>query len=245
MYFSTTSSLKRMTVYKYLCNVARSVRKCNQDIFSRNFTYLCDQSRKALFNLRKKMKCLGSLSPTIMFYMFDTLVCPILTYGSDVWGFKTSCSDILDKVFLNHVRCTLHVKGSTCNDVVTGESGRFPPSVYCHINVLCYYHRLLIMKDNRVVKSVFNDHGFNTWITRLCELANHYKTDYDKAASFSPKQFKLGCAAEILKNDFINRWVSNINANQSTIMRTYASFKNISLVKDTSASFQLWNRELP
>ena len=45
------------------------------------------------------------------------------------------------------------------------------------------------MQDNRVVKSVFkalrnlNDHGFNTWITRLYELANHYKIDYDEAAS--------------------------------------------------------------
>ena len=65
----------------------------------------------------------------------------ILTYGSDVWG-------------LNKPR-TLHVKGTTCNDGVTGERGKFPPSVYCHIIVLCYYHRLLIKQDNRVVKSVF------------------------------------------------------------------------------------------
>ena len=142
------------------------------------------------------------------------------------------------------------LKGTTCNDVVTGESGKFPPSVYCHINVLCYYHRLLIMQDNRVVKYVFkalhnlNDYGFNTWITRLCELADHYKIDYDKAASLSPKQFKMGCA-ETVKNNFINRWVSNINADQSTRMRTYASFKKILVVKDTLTSSQLWNTELP
>ena len=133
----------------------RSVRKCYQDIFPRNFTYLCDQSRKALFNLRKKILCLGSLPPTIMFYMFDALVRPILTFSSDVWGFNKSCSDIRSKVFFNHVRCTSHVKGTTCNDVVTGESGKFAPSVYCHINVFCYYHCLLIMQDNRIVKSVF------------------------------------------------------------------------------------------
>ena len=89
-----------------------------------------------------------------------------------------------------------------------------------------------------------NDYGFNTWITRLCELADHYKIDYDKATSLSPKQFKLGCA-ETVKNNFINRWVSNINADQSTRMRTYASFKKILLVKDTLTSFQLWNTELP
>ena len=77
-----------------------------------------------------------------MLYMFDALVRPSLTYGSDAWGF-------------NKPACTLHVKGTTCNDGVTGERGKFSSSVYCHINVLCYYHRLLIMQDNRVVKSVF------------------------------------------------------------------------------------------
>ena len=230
MCISTTSLLKRMTIINILAMWYGPSVEVIKIYISRNFTYVCDQSRKALFNLRKKIKCLGSLPPTIMFYMFDALVCPILTYGSDVWGFNKSCSNILDKAFLNHVRCTLHVKGTICNDVVTGKSGKFPPSVYCHINVLCYYHRLLIMQDNRVVKSVFkalhnlNDYGFNTWITRLCELADHYKIDYDKAASLSPKQFKLGCA-ETVKNNFINRWISNINADQSTRMRTYASFK--------------------
>ena len=230
VYISTTSLLKMVTIINILAMWYMSVNVINI-IFSRNFTYLCDQSRKALFKLRKKIKGLSSLPPTIMFYMFDALVRPILTYGSDVWGFNKSCSDILDKIFLNHVRCTLHVKGTTCIDVVTGESGKFPPSVYCHINVLCYYHRLLIKQDHRVVKFVFkalhnlNDHGFNTWITRLCELANPYKIDYDKTASLSPKQFKLGCAAETVKNDFINRWVCNIIADQSTRMGTYVSFK--------------------
>ena len=118
-----------------------------------------------------------------MLHMFDALARPILTYGCDVWRFNKFSSDILDKVFLNHVRCTLHVEGTTYFDVVIGESGKFPPSAYCHINVLCYYHRLLMMQDNRVVKYVLkalcnlNDHGFNTWITTLCELANNYKID--------------------------------------------------------------------
>ena len=165
--------------YRYLGNEVRSVRKCNQDIFFRNFTHLSDQSRKALFNLRKKIKCLGySISLALIF------------------SIKSSCN--------------IQVKGTTCNDVVTGKSGKFPPGVYCHNNVLCYHQRLLIMQGNRVVKSAFkallnvNDHSFNTWMTRLCELANYYKINFDKATDLCPKPFKLSCA-EIVKNDFINR----------------------------------------
>ena len=70
--------------------------------------------------------------------MFDVLVLPILTYGSDIWGFNKSEANTLDKVFLNHDRCTLHVKATTCNAIVQGECGKFPPSVYCHGNVLSY-----------------------------------------------------------------------------------------------------------
>ena len=86
------------------------------------------------------------------------------------------------------------------------------------------------MQDNRVVKSVFkslhnlNDQGFNTWITRLCELASYYKIDYNAADSLSPEQFKLGCT-EIIKTDFKNRWMSSIYHGQSTHMMIYASYK--------------------
>ena len=130
---------------------------------------------------------MGSLPPTVMFYLYDALVCPILTYCSDVWGVNKSCVDTLDKIILNHVRRTLHVKATTCNDIEFGESGLFPPSVYFHINVLCYYHRLRVMQDNRVVKYVFKvlhnlkNQGFNTWVTRLCQLASYYKIDYNAA----------------------------------------------------------------
>ena len=120
-----------------------------------------------------------------MFYMFDVLIRPILTYGSDIWGFSSE----LDKVFLNYNRCTLHVKATTCNTIVNSECGKFPPSVHCHINVFTYYHRLLTMPKGKVVKSVFNtlynlnDQGFQTWITRVCELTRRYGIDINETAS--------------------------------------------------------------
>ena len=66
------------------------------------------------------------------------------------------------------------------------------------------------MQDSRVIKPVFkalrnmNDHNFNNWITRLCDLVNYYKINYDKATGLSPKPFNLSCV-EIVKNDVINR----------------------------------------
>ena len=81
-----------------------------------------------------------------------------------------------------------------------------------------------------MVKSVFkalhnlNDQGFNTWVTRLCELASYYKIDYNAADSLSPEQFKLG-STEIIKTDYKNRWMFSIYHVQSTRMMTYAPYK--------------------
>ena len=118
---------------------------------------------------------------SIFFDMFDTLIRHILTYGSDVWGLSKAGLDVLDKVFLNFVRCTLNVKATTCNAIVYGECGRYPLSVFCHINVLCHLHRLLTMPGERIVKSVFHTlgtlhgHGFTTWATKAYDLAQLYE----------------------------------------------------------------------
>ena len=62
--------------------------------------------------------------------MFDTLVRPVLTYGSDVWGMSKSGQGALDKVFLHYARCTLGVKATTCNVIAYGECGKYPPSIF-------------------------------------------------------------------------------------------------------------------
>ena len=126
----------------------------------------------AIFGLQKKLKCMKALTPEIRFDIFDTMIRPIITYGSDVWGHCKSRLYDLDKLFLNYIRCVLCIKATTSNIIVYGECGKFPPSIYCHANVLCCFHRLLTMYHGSTVKSVFNvlfnlnDQGFQTWISR-------------------------------------------------------------------------------
>ena len=223
--------IKQVDTYKYLGNIIRSVHRCNQDTFAENYQYLSDQARKAIFSLYRKTKAIRSLPPTAMFYMFDVLIRPILTYGSDVWGFDKTVANTLDKVFLNYNRCVLQVKATTCNAIVYGECGKFPPSVYCHVNVLSYYHRLLTMPEGKVVKSVFNmlynlnDQGFQTWATRVCELALAYNIDINETANMKSDQFKSACQ-NIIKHDFIDKWNYEIKGNPSTILKTYALYKS-------------------
>ena len=73
-----------------------------------------------------------------MIYLVDSLVRPILTYGSHVWGVNTAGTAAIDKVFMWYLRCILKVKATTSNFIVLGECGSPPPSITCHISTLCY-----------------------------------------------------------------------------------------------------------
>ena len=103
-------------------------------MYSNNYRFVYDKSHRAVFSVKRKLKFIQSLAPSILFDMFDTIMRPILTYGSDVWGLSKTGIDVVDKVFLNVARCTLIiVKATTCNTIVYGECGRYPLSVFCHI----------------------------------------------------------------------------------------------------------------
>lgn len=161
--------------------------------------------------------------------MFDALVRPILTYGSDVWGLNKTGLRELDKVFFNYLRRTLHVKATTSNAIVYGECGRYPPSVSCHINVLCYLYRLLTMQDGSLVKSVFNalnvlrGQGFSNWVTKAFELAKTCNIDIDNSMILTAKQFKDFCSTN-LKSIFITKWYAELH--EKPLLRTYRLYKN-------------------
>ena len=67
-----------------IMNILMSVRKQNQDVFTNNYEYLRNQALKAIYCFHNKVKDIGVIPPISMFYIFDTLVRPILTYGSGV-----------------------------------------------------------------------------------------------------------------------------------------------------------------
>ena len=178
--------------------------------------------------MKNKLRHLGSLPPRLMFYLFDSLVRPILLYGSDVWGHSCKSSKTIDKMFHWFIRCALKVKSTTSNVIVVGESGQIPPSVYSHINVLCYLERLQHLKPDMLVKQVYLDllrlHncGHNTWVTSVFELAQGYNLaigidDYDR--------FKKNCRL-VLTSCFKINWLSEVrNDEKHPIIRTYSLHK--------------------
>ena len=62
--------------------------------------------------------------PIMMFHLFQTLIEPIITYGSYVWGRNKISSTILDIIFLRFLRYILGIKCKTSNNIVLGGCGR-------------------------------------------------------------------------------------------------------------------------
>ena len=217
--------IEQVHQYKYLGVLVRSVNRPNQDIFADNYRVISDKSRKAAFGMNR---CIQNLPPSIRFDMFDTLVRPVLTYGSDVWGMSKSGQGALDKVFLHYARCTLGVKATTCNVIAYGGCGKYPPSIFCQVNVLCYLHRLLTLQGGKIIKSVFctlndlHDQGFLTWVTKAYDLAGTYNIDMDEGATLSTKQYKT-LITERVKSTFRTNWYADLQV--KPLLRSYRLYK--------------------
>ena len=157
--------------YKYLGNILSSTGHSGSDLLRETYDYLGVRGRNTWFDIRQKIIRLGGLPTKSMLYIFQTIIAPILTYGSDVWGISKSAKVGADRMFLKCAKGALGVKYNTSNVMVYGECGTFPPSVICDINVICFYNRLKNMSSNRLARIVLNEleylhhNGFRTWVT--------------------------------------------------------------------------------
>ena len=199
-----------------------------EDMFANNYPYLCDQGRKALFGILHRLRSITPVPPKLMFKLFNTVVKPILIYGSDVWGCNRNGTSMVDKVMLRFCRCVLNVKATTSNIMVYGECGMLPSSMYCNVSAMCYINRLHHMPDDSIVKQVYNElvklHqlGFKTWVTQVSELVDTYHIDIDNI----PAEFKFECK-ESVANSFFDTWMEQVqNTHSNPIPRTYCNFKH-------------------
>ena len=107
-----------------------------------------------------------------------------------------------------------------------GECGLIPQSVYCHINVIRFLHRLLKLDKGSISRQVYDGlqrlhgQGFNTWVGRAWELVRKYGVDMTLETS----RFKIHCK-DMIKNSFINKWNIDMNIAQHPILRTYVTIK--------------------
>ena len=75
------------------------------------------RARKAMFSVLRKLRKL-QLPVDLQIHLFDSMVVPILLYGSEVTGFENS--DILERLCTQFYKIILKVKKTTPNVMLYG-----------------------------------------------------------------------------------------------------------------------------
>ena len=121
--------------YKYLGIVLSS-----NGSFKPAISTLVIQASKALFSLFRAISKLAFPEPSLLCYLFDAIVRPVLEYGNVVWGcYPAEELEILHKCFR---KFALGVPRSATNLACYGELGRTPLMIKRKISMIKYWLRV-------------------------------------------------------------------------------------------------------
>jgi hypothetical protein len=102
---------------------------------------LFEAGRRALFELEKHLRAENIYKPRVAFQLFDSLIAPILTYGSEIWGCYDRAQEA-DTLHLGFIKRVLRLPTSTDTTSVLVESGRLPFHSRLWENQVRYWKRL-------------------------------------------------------------------------------------------------------
>ena len=224
LYFNG-KAIEEVPCYKYLGNLFASIKTCNGDPFSENYQYLYDKAQKNIFSLFSKTKDISPLSPKLRIYLFDSLIRPVLTYGSGVWGISKKGREMMDKLHLWYIRIVLGVKYNSNILATLGECGSLPPSINILTSLFGYFIRLKSLSSSSLTHQAFleskrlHNVGFNTWYSSVISLAEEYEVDLD---NMDKDSIKLQLALKFKENWF--KQINDLTGNSS--LRTYCQLKS-------------------
>jgi len=114
---------------------------------------LASSGGRALGAVLTKYRSLNGLGFNSFQKLFNSCVCPILDYGSGVWGFKSF--DKIDHIQNRAIRNFLGVHNYAPNLAIQGDMGWTQSSVRRKINMIRLWNNLIKMDTTRLTKKVF------------------------------------------------------------------------------------------
>ena len=131
---------------------------------SRNFSvsreHLKEKALHALFSLTRHTN-LSKLNAALACKIFDTMISPILTYNSEIWGvyakpdFKTWDGSQIEKAHLQFCKRYLEVNNKASNIACRAELGRFPLNITINQKILKYILYTQAKAEESLVKQAF------------------------------------------------------------------------------------------
>jgi hypothetical protein len=155
----------------------------DQQGFQANIEHIKKQASKAIHSVYGNCKPLGQIPPILACSLFDSLVSPILEYGSPVWYNKDNAKE-LEVVHLQFLKNVLRIKNQTATPAVLGELGRIPLTAKLQTRLLTYWARIVLLPDSHLLKISYNMlhelHmlGSKTWCREIIDTLQLYNLQH-------------------------------------------------------------------
>ena len=200
--------------------------------FSNAQVTLAGQAQKAVFKLNSCLYSFPDLAPKHVLDLFDKLVSPILSFGSEIWCFCKA--DKIERVHLQFCKTLLGVKQSTQNSFIYGELGRIPYQIQRYFSIIKYWFKVINKAENKYVNAIYkmmlrdleiNDRKIN-WAILVRNLLSNlgFFEVWLNQGVWDVKLF-LTMLRQRIKYQFIQGWAGEIqNSSRARFYRNITEF---------------------
>ncbi len=217
------------TTYKYLGVLYSTVRQIEE-----TKTYISNSCTRALFKVIRYCKQLGQLPPATALNLFDSLISPLIDYGSEIW-YRESIINKLETIHLRYLKRVLKVRQQTPTLAVYGDLGRFSLIVRLQCNVLKYLYRLYNFPTHsvhgRIVRMLqkHKDQGKRNWLTTAESVYKKFQSENNIPLDIfvlKSESIIKPLVKNTLQKQYESQWKSLItDADKQPKLRTYCTFK--------------------
>ena len=144
---------------------------CNSSFLNAR-KHTVEQANKAMHFLFVKINN-ADLPLDLALKLFDHTVLPILTYGSEIFGYENL--EIIERVHNNFLRKITNSRKSTPMSFLYGELGRYPISVIIESRMIAFWNRLVSGKEDKISLKIYKymmnqrDSNFK-WSNKIKEI---------------------------------------------------------------------------
>ena len=204
--------------------------------FSITHQQLSEKAMHALYKIRRHLD-FHALKPKIAIKIFDSIISPILLYGSEVWGayskndFKNWDKTPIEKTHLKFCKLSLGINRKASNLASRGELGKFSLLIPIIKRILNYIYHLNQLPDKTIAKQAFllskqlHSEGRESFYSNIINTITSHYDNSDKPFDLETKIENSGCN-EIIKNvkhNYITFWKEQIS--KSSNLSFYSTFK--------------------
>lgn len=208
-----------------------------------NFTLAVEHLKeKALYAFAsiRKQTLLNRLNPNTASQIFDTMIFPILSYNSEIWGmytkqnFKAWDSSPIEKIHLKFCKHYLEVNNKASNVACRAELGRLPLIIPINQKIMKYFVYLNNKDNDSIVKQSFlmsknlhfiNNSGFYSNFMNLIEQYHLSNLDPESLDNDRIRRYTTN-----MKEKYISSWRHSLE--HSKKLEFYKVFKDDYVTSD-------------